>query len=553
MITDTYSPAQLKPRNESYDCESTYPDSFWHSLFLFNISRIFITSGLITLAWSFQYTSLGSHDYTVFLYAALLHLLLSSLFMLLIKLRKPDFNWQLMQQVCADVIFICIMIYVSGGLTSGLGILLMVSLAGAGLISKGKMALFFAAMATVGILLQEIYAFLYIESRSAQFTHAALLSISYFAVSWLAHQLASRTVASEKLAYERGIELANMTLANQLIIQELQEGTLVVDKNGNIHQCNSYAEKLLGIERHPNYFKPLKLNEYAPELASKLFSWRNYADTSSKLLRLSINNTMVRTRFVPIENNPHASAIIYLEDTSRIHSQIQQMKLAALGRLTANIAHEIRNPLSSICHATELLEEDEQITKVTSSHRLLHIIHDNAQRLNKIVQDILQLNRRDAVKPELLDARNFVQSFVEDFCLTEKIDETVFLLDFAHVAAEFRINFDQNHLHQILWNLCRNAWRHSRQQKGSIVIKLTCCNTTHRILFDIQDDGTGVPKHQLKQLFEPFFTTAANGTGLGLYISRELCEANHASIEYINNTNGGHFRINCADASHHVQ
>ena len=545
-------PSQLESHSDLHCVESVYPDSFWHSLYLFNVSRIIITCGLIVLALSFQYTSLGSSDYTLFLYAATLHLLLSCLFMLLIKLRKPNFNWQLTQQVCADVVFICIMISVSGGLASGLGILLMISLAGAGLISKGRMALFFAAIATVGILFQEVYTFLYFESHSAQFTHAALLSIGYFAVSWLAHRLASLAIASEKLAHERGIDLTNIAQVNQLIIQELQEGTLVVDKKGNLHQCNSYAEKLLGLDKRPDYFKPLKLSEYAPELASKLFNWRNQADTSSDYLRLSTNNTMVRTRFVPIEKNPHATAIIYLEDTSRIQSQIQQMKLAALGRLTANIAHEIHNPLSSICHATELLEEDERISETASNSRLLGIIHDNAYRLNKIVQDILQLNRRDTVKAESIDVRRFVHTFIQDFCLTEKIEVTVFQLDFTHDDPALLINFDRNHLHQILWNLCRNARRHCLQQTGSIVVKLTRCNETNSILFDIKDDGSGVPKHQIKQLFEPFFTTATNGTGLGLYIARELCEANHASIKYIDNTGGGHFRISCKDADQHV-
>ncbi len=511
-----------------------------------------ITCGLLILAWSFQFISLGSHDHTLFFYAAWLHLLVSSLLMVLIKLRSPGFNWQLMQQVCTDVIFICIMIYASGGLESGLGILLMISLAGAGLISKGRMALFFAAIATIGILLEEIYAFLDMGSHAAQFTHAALLSMGYFAVAWVAQRLATHAVASEKLAHERGIDLANMAQINQLIIQDLQEGILVVDKNGNIRQCNTYAEELLGLNFQPDYFKPLGLFEYVPDLASRLSSWRGNAGISFDLLRLSKNNTMVKTRFIPIENNPHASVVIYLEDTSRIQSQIQQLKLAALGRLTANIAHEIRNPLSSISHAAELLEEDVLFAGTDGNHRLLRIINDNTQRLNKIVQDVLQLNRRDTVKVESLDVIDFIDCFINDFCLIEKIDKTVFQLDYTNTGITALINFDPNHLRQILWNLCCNAWRHCRKQKGSIMIGLTRCISTNRMLLDIRDDGTGVPAIQLKQLFEPFFTTAANGTGLGLYIARELCEANHAALEYICNTGCGHFRVLCRDINYHA-
>jgi len=557
VITDIFSPLQVETYFKQHGTEHTHPDSFWHSLYLFNISHIIITSGLIILAWAFQYTSLGSRDATLFFYATIVYLLFSCLYMLLIKLRKPGFNWQLTQQVCADVVFICMMSYASGGLESGLGILLMISLAGGSLISKGRHALFFAAIATIGILLQEIYAFLYIGSYTAQFTHAGLLSMGYFVVAWIAHWLASRAIASEKLAHERSIDLINMAQINQLIIQDLQEGILVVDKQGKIRQCNTYAEQLIDLKSQPEYFKPHNLAEDAPQLASRLLLWRKNADTAFDLLRLPKNNTMVRTRFVPIENNPHASVIIYLEDTNRTEQQIQQLKLAALGRLTANIAHEIRNPLSSISHAAELLEEDEQFTSATqhesnNNYRLLRIIHDNIRRLSKIVHDVLQLSRREAVKTELIDTADFINSFIHDFCLTEKIENGVFHLDDVDNSLDYRINFDRNHLHQILWNLCRNAWRHCRQQNNSITIRLTRCSQNNRILLDIIDDGPGVPGHQVKQLFEPFFTTAANGTGLGLYIARELCEANHASLEYIDQSNNGHFRIFCRDVGNHA-
>ncbi len=556
MNTDLLSSAQLKPFKPSFNelnhkrknPEPAYINSFWHSLFLFNISRIIITGGLIILAWLFQVTNLGSHNQALFFFAAWLYLLLSIVFMLLIKWRNPDFSRQLILQVCADVIFICIMTYASGGLEGGLGVVLMISLAGAGLISKGKIALFFAAIATIGILLQEIYAFLYIGSYTAQFTHAALLSMGYFTVAWLAHRLAAHAIASEKLAQERGVDLMNMAQINQLIIQDLQEGILVIDRNGNIRQCNMFAKKMIGLKSQPDFFEPLSLADYVPALALRLSIWRKNLDISFDLLSLAQSNMLVRTRFVPIEDNPHASVVIYLEDTSQIQFQIQQLKLAALGRLTANIAHEIRNPLSSISHAAEFLAEDDGIKQTKSIRRLLRIIKDNSHRLNKIVQDVLQLNRRDAAQAELIDSGRFVHAFISDFCLTERIDQTVFQLELIDNCL---IKFDPDHLRQILWNLCRNAWRHCRQQQGSVEIKLARCSNTRSILLDIADDGPGVTEQHAKQLFEPFFTTAANGTGLGLYIAREFCEANHASLTFIKNT-GGHFRIKCKDVSQYV-
>jgi two-component system sensor histidine kinase PilS (NtrC family) len=224
----------------------------------------------------------------------------------------------------------------------------------------------------------------------------------------------------------------------------------------------------------------------------------------------------------------------------RIQAQLQQLKLAALGRLTANIAHEIRNPLSAINHAAELLEE-EQLENNTNP-RLVRIICDNTQRLNKIVQDVLQLNRRNIANPDIVDVREFVQKFLEDFCQTEKINKDMFMLN---SPGNHLIRFDRDHLHQILWNLCRNAARHCRQQTGSVRIELSAEVNENNVYLDIIDDGPGVGLQQVKKIFEPFFTTATGGTGLGLYIARELCETNHASLGYIDNSGCGHFRIIC--------
>jgi two-component system sensor histidine kinase PilS (NtrC family) len=283
-----------------------------------------------------------------------------------------------------------------------------------------------------------------------------------------------------------------------------------------------------------------KLTDYVPVLAARLTTWRGDSNAKFDLLRLPSSNVLVRTRFVPIKENRSAGVVIFLEDMSRIQAQVQQLKLAALGRLTANIAHEIRNPLSSISHAAELLKEESNSSPTYA--RLLRIIHDNTQRLNKIVQDILQLNRRDTAEPEVIDIEEFIRTFIDDFCHTEKIKIDTFKLD---LTGQAEIIFDRGHLNQILWNLCRNAWRHCCKQKDSILLRLSNGVTENSINLDIVDDGPGVSPEQFKQMFEPFFTTVASGTGLGLYIAREMCEANNASLDCVENAAGGHFKIVC--------
>jgi len=521
-------------------------EQFWRSLIYFNIYRLITAGGVLVASSIFQFSSFGAHNANLFHFVAVGYVVFCCIAVVLAKIRRPSFDWQLIFQIGSDVLFICIMIYASGGIKSGLGVLLMVSLAGAGLISRGRLALLFASIASIGMLLQETYSVLNVTNHQAQYMQIGLLSMGYFAVAWLAHRLATHAIASEQLAIQRGTDLEKMSQINQLVIHDMQDGVLVVDSNGEIRQRNFFAETLIGLQPTSTTAEFPKLADYVPALATRLATWYGNKNMEFDLLRLPANNVLVRTRFVPIKGNNQTGVVIFLEDMSRIQAQVQQLKLAALGRLTANIAHEIRNPLSAISHAAELLEEEQSAS--TTRHRLLHIIRDNTQRLNKIVQDVLQLNRRDIAKPENIDVENFLRSFIADFCLTEKIDIDIFELD---ITKKNSIVFDRGHLNQILWNLCRNAWRYCRRKKGSIQLRSTNWPNENNIMLDIIDDGPGVSPVQLKQLFEPFYTTASSGTGLGLYIAREICEANHASLDCIENPTGGHFRIICEKSLTH--
>jgi len=510
----------------------------WRPLLYFNIYRLLAGSILAIIAWLFPFNNSDSFQQLLFLYTNIGYILYSSINILLIKLRHPNFDLQLTIQVIGDIIFFTIMIYASGGLQSGLGGLLLVSLAGAGLISRGRMALFFASIASICLLLQETYSLFTANSQSAQFSQAGLLSLAYFAVAWLAHQLAKHTLASEQLAQKRGVDLANMAQVNQLVIQYLQEGVLVIDRLGIIKQHNTYAEKLLNLKAIRNEYS--RLSDCAPEIAHRLASWQSNPSINFELLRISHSNANVRTRFLPVHSDSLDHVVILLEDTERMQAQLQQLKLAALGRLTANIAHEIRNPLSAINHAAELLEEEQVENNVDS--RLVRIICDNTKRLNKIVQDVLELNRRKIPKSESIVLNEFIANFIEEFCRTEDIDVTVFTVTATEI---YSITFDRDHLNQVLWNLFQNAWRHCQKKSNSIHIKITAGINLNDVSLNIIDDGCGIESQQLKQIFEPFFTTATSGTGLGLYIARELCETNQASLEYIQGTGSGHFKIIC--------
>jgi two-component system sensor histidine kinase PilS (NtrC family) len=326
-----------------------------------------------------------------------------------------------------------------------------------------------------------------------------------------------------------------MAEANRLMIQDMPDGVLVVDERGAVRQSNPGAERLLGYVFPPS--KPVNLSDCSPLLEALFAAWRQNKALGHEVLRLPVTNQMVRVRFLPVEREGFWGAVVVMEDMQRAQEQAQQVKLAALGRLTANIAHEVRNPLSSISYATELLKES---SHDPSKERLFQIILENTSSLNRIVQDVMQINRRDRVQAEALNLASLLPEFIDNFCQIENVPRLMFVLN---VPKACEVAFDRGHFEQVMWNLCHNALRYSQKGAGSVSLRVTC-NEEGRALLEVSDDGAGVAVEAAQKLFEPFYTTDAGGTGLGLYIARELCEANGARIDYRRSELGGAcFRI----------
>jgi len=511
-------------------------ESLWRSISFFNIYRLILGGLMLLVPTVFgEIFLLNIHDQTLFFWIAAAYTLLVLLSVATVALRKPRATLQLAFQICADIVAIAALTYYGGGIQSNFGMLLLVSLALAGMIVRGRITLLYAALASIAILLEHGYSVLTRDATVAQFLQAGILSASYFAVAWLAHALSKYAVASEKLAFLRGVDLSNMAEANRLMIQDMPDGVLVVDERGVIRQFNPSAERLLGhvLTRGGRSL----LEECSPLLEAMFAAWRQNNALGHEILRLPGTNHPVRVRFLPVQREGFWGAVVVLEDMQRMQEQAQQVKLAALGRLTANIAHEVRNPLSSISYAAELLKEQEHDP---AQARLFQIILDNTKRLNRIVQDVMQVNRRDRLQVEQLNLAACLGELIENLSQVEQVSPSVFSLK---VDPACKVRFDHGHFEQVFWNLCRNALRYSQKLQGSVRVQAFVSDEGRTIL-EVSDDGAGVPVDAVQKLFEPFFTTDAGGTGLGLYIARELCEANGAMIEYRRAPDGGAcFRI----------
>jgi two-component system sensor histidine kinase PilS (NtrC family) len=272
-----------------------------------------------------------------------------------------------------------------------------------------------------------------------------------------------------------------------------------------------------------------------PELAGALQAWASGRNNNG-LQFCGAEGRDLRARFERTTSSD-GEVLVFLEDVGRIKEHAQQLKLASLGRLTASIAHEIRNPLSAIGHAGELLREER---RGEMQERLLRILNDNVIRLDRIVRDILELGRQNRAEAELLPADEFCLGFVEHFLANENLPPDVVVLK---APTGLKICFDRSHLHQVLWNLVSNALRHSSRGPGAVRIELVGGQDEGRVELHVIDDGPGVPETVREQIFEPFFTTHTQGTGLGLFIARELCATNGASLELMASVSGAHFIV----------
>ena len=521
------------------------PDASRRVLRLVGIFRLL--AGLLLLA-----VSVAGHEMPLlsermpaeFRAVAALYALASAIILAYQRRHPVPGPWRVPFLLSLDITAIMLLVHTGGDMRSGIGGLLVVFVGAAAITLPGRLAFLAAAVATIAVLLEQALAFSQNLAPANDFIAAGTLGAVMFAIVTAAFPLARRLEESEALAHQRGIDLANLAQLNEYIIRNLRESILVVDADHNVRLMNQPAADQLGV-RAQAAGQPLR--RIAPELARLLEGWRRNADPRGQLpaFMSADGSTQLNSHIAPLEGRKDGPVLIFLEDAALLAEKVQQSKLAALGRLTASIAHEVRNPVGAMSHAGQLLGESPAIGP--DERRLLQIIHTNSRRVSGIVDSILQLSRREASRPQLLSLHAWTRAFVAEFTATLELFE-------GQVAAtggeDVEVRMDPGHLHQVVWNLCENAVKYASEAAGGITVELSWGRMpgSRRPYLEVADRGPGIDESLIDRVFEPFATGPAGGTGLGLFISRELCECNRATLAYEPRKGGGsRFRIVFAD------
>jgi len=513
----------------------------WNLLRLYHVYRLTLAGALlVALVMERGQVRLGEYQPEMFQWLTGTYLFIAVLSNLSSYFQWPDLSVQTVFFVLLDIAILLGLIYASGGIEGGFGILLLIPILIPYLGNPGHVSLMLAALTGMVLVAMQIWLQSKGVAEQVSVMHGGLIALFIMLVSWASNRWIRKASAMASLAQRRGIDLANMSQLNQSILDRLESGILVVEGSGAIRHMNQAAWDMLG---QPGNWRSKPLQQFAPELDQHLQHWLH--KVSPRLASFDIRHqgtTEVRARFSQLGTQARRATMINLEDTTEQREKLQSVKLASLGQLTASIAHEIRNPLGAISHAAQLLTESQNLEKADT--RLLQIIQSNARRMNLTIESVLNLSRKKTPNRERLALKLWLHEFRKDFILQNKLREEQVSLFIE--PADTVIEFDPAHLHQIIWNLCRNALKYAHDDPRKLQLDIQGGNPTHTrdIMLNIIDNGRGMTEAQRQRLFEPFFTTSTQGTGLGLFMSRELCLSNGASLEYVALPSGGScFRI----------
>jgi two-component system, NtrC family, sensor histidine kinase PilS len=516
----------------------------WRVLGTLNLYRVLVPLVLISLYSLGHSRGLPVDSPRLFFSVTLFYLAFGFSSVVVVRKRLVNAHIQTIVQATIDIVCLMLVLHACGGVPSGLGLLLLVPVGALAFLLPPRSALFLAAVAAIAVLGHTIWLQFSGHLDITAYATAGFLGLVMFTIAGSASVLATRMRESEDLVRQRDLDLANLADLSQYIVQHLRESLLVVDASDKIRLINESAAEILGDTRA---VPGALVGEVSPRLLYSLSTWRQDGrddDTPSTFVAAD-GARLIQPHFAPLGASSPGPTLIFLEDTSLLAERVQQSKLAALGRLSASIAHEIRNPVGAMSHAGQLLGESPNMS--VDDRRLTDIIRKNSERVSTIINNVLQLSRREATKPTRLALGDWLDDFRAEFSQTMQVGVEQFRV--FEESGDLEVRIDPSHLHQVVWNLCDNAIKYGEPRNGvKVEIRLGRMSASYRPYLEVADRGHGIEPEAADRIFEPFFTGRKGGTGLGLFIARELCQLNRATLLYEPRTGGGStFRVVFSD------
>ncbi|OBX78175.1 hypothetical protein A9308_07085 [Moraxella atlantae] len=462
--------------------------------------------------------------------------------------HKPH-NDAMMAALVVDNLVLSLLLYVSGGSDLQIVLLLLVLVAAAFMLVHTNQAILLTAFALVLVIYQQYYPLLK-DASVETFNNAVLVAVSFVVVGYFSHSLAKRLKQIESLSARQTDEVNALNAINQKIVQIIEQGVLVVSHDLDILLANDVASRQLNLNQPLATYQLATLSPTLAQTLTPIIATQEHTavvtlaapQAAIPSAEGSGNQSLeYRVRVTQLDS-PYA--LVLLEDLRREHSRAQQLKLASLGQLSASIAHEIRNPLAAISQASQLLLEDSQNDDGVANGSLdddqrvlLDMVYQQTVRVNRIIEDVLRLSRQQPPNQQRLSVSPWLSAFVRQHYVDKRV-----ALD-CRTHATFW--FDPQQLEQVLINLINNGLRFSQRDTGTACVHVTVYDAGQYVHIDVIDTGAGVPAANVPYLFDPFFTTDNQGTGLGLYLSQAFCQANQAALDYIAHHAQTCFRISC--------
>ncbi|MDX2464697.1 MAG: histidine kinase dimerization/phospho-acceptor domain-containing protein [Porticoccus sp.] len=510
---------------------TTAPDSL---LKVYSYYRALLSSTLLIM-WliGMGFNVLGSAYPQLYSVTTSIYVVLCLLTLPHFHLNRSSPNIQLLFFILlTDMVATTLIMHASGGLSSGLGFLMLIIVAAGSILLSGRWSLLIAAIASLCVLTETLSSTFLFSNNEEVIFPAGILGILFFVTALVFQVLTRRIREAQSIASQRTVESARLQTLNESIVKRMRTGIIVVDGQDHIQLINSAAIQLLYSQKQD---LPLNIGQSLRTihpLFKQLERWRTYPWLRTPTFKTTTSSRELQANFTSLYNEEDRHVLIFLEDTRALAQHAQQLKLSSLGRLTGSIAHEVRNPLGAISHASQLLSEQSENETQT---KLLDIIHRHCGRVNQIVENVLQLSRQKPPAFQKLWLLQWLKKFRHEYLEDHNADG---MIEIESTGQDTQIFFDPSHLSQILVNLVDNGLRYSELQMEQRWVKLVISKDTSSELpfLEIYDKGPGIPHKDQENIFEPFFTTSNEGSGLGLYLAQELCAVNYASLSYVGET-----------------